>query len=662
MVHTNYCACSPFTRGEYQVETGDPLPIKRSGEIESILQDHFGFSSFKEGQKSIIEEIVSGRDVLGIMPTGAGKSLCFQAPALILEGTAVVISPLISLMKDQVDSLKEMGVRAAFINSSLPPDEMQSISAAARSGAFRLLYVAPERLELDGFRKLLSVIDVSLIAVDEAHCISQWGHDFRPSYRKIRAMIDTLANRPPIAAFTATATPKVKEDIINMLGLNNPYTLVTGFDRENLSFEVEKPDQKFSFLTAFLNENRSTSGIIYCSTRKAVESVSSRLNDLGFSSTRYHAGLSEEERAENQEAFINDRVSIICATVAFGMGIDKSNIRYVIHYNMPKTMENYYQEAGRAGRDGEAARCILLYSPADIITNKMLIAQSEESAARDGDYKKLQEIIDYCHTGKCLRRYILNYFGEAFAPEECGNCGNCLNLVDHSDITVEAQKIISCIKRTGERFGSGMIADVLRGSRSAKVKEMGFDNLSTFGLMPEYSKGAISEMAAYLVARGLVEVEGGQYPVLRLSRASYGWLKSGEPLMIKRLIKKEAALKTVTAGKTGERSSKKAALNELDGESRELFEKLRALRREIAEEQNVPPFVVFSDATLIDMCYRLPEDEFALLGVNGVGRHKQEKYGVRFLAVIREHLGPESKRYETGADGFQAGGDILLKE
>lgn len=635
---------------------------ERAGELKNVLQDQFGFSSFKEGQQSIIEEIVGGRDVLGIMPTGAGKSLCFQAPALIMQGTTVVISPLISLMKDQVDSLKEMGVLAAFINSSLPPDEMQSISAAARAGAFRLLYVAPERLELEGFRRMLSAIDVSLVAVDEAHCISQWGHDFRPSYRKIRAMIDTLPNRPPIAAFTATATPKVKEDIISMLGLKNPYTLVTGFDRENLSFEVEKPDQKFSFLVSFLKENRSSGGIIYCSTRKTVESVCSRLNELGFSSTRYHAGLSEAERAENQEAFINDRIPIICATVAFGMGIDKSNIRYVIHYNMPKTMENYYQEAGRAGRDGEAARCILLYSPADIITNKMLIAQSEESAARDGDYKKLQEIIDYCHTGKCLRCYILNYFGETYAPEECGNCGNCLNLIDHSDITVEAQKIISCIKRTGERFGSGMIADVLRGSRSAKVKEMGFENLSTFGLMPEYSKAAISEMAAYLVARGLVEVEGGQYPMLRLARASYEWLKSGEPLLIKRLIKKEDSRKAAAAGKTGARASGKAALNALDGNSRELFEKLRVLRREIAEEQNVPPFVVFSDATLIDMCYRLPEDELALLGVNGVGRHKQEKYGTRFLALISDNLGQESSRYEKGSEDLKDFGDLLLKE
>ncbi len=620
------------------------MPIKRVGELANILQDYFGFSSFKEGQKAIIEEIVSGRDVLGIMPTGAGKSLCFQAPALTMEGTAVVISPLISLMKDQVDSLKEMGVMAAFINSSLPPDEMHSISAAARSGAFRLLYVAPERLEMDSFRKLLAAIDVSLIAVDEAHCISQWGHDFRPSYRQIHSMINSLPVRPPVAAFTATATPKVKEDIVSMLGLKNPYTLVTGFDRENLSFEVEKPEQKFSFLTSFLKENYTSGGIIYCSTRKTVESVCSKLNDLGFLSTRYHAGLSEDERAKNHEAFINDRVSIVCATVAFGMGIDKSDIRYVIHYNMPKTMENYYQEAGRAGRDGEAARCILLYSPADIITNKMLISPSEESAVRDGDYKKLQEIIDYCHTDKCLRRYILNYFGEAYAPEECGNCGNCLNLIEHSDITVEAQKIISCIKRTGERFGSGLIADVLRGAQNAKVKDMGFDKLSTFGLMPEYSKSAIIEMIAYLVARGLVEVKGGQYPVLSLSRASYTWLNSSEPLMIQRLIRKEDPRKTAPTVKTGNRSLKKKALNDLDGESRELFEKLRALRKEIAKDQKVPPFVVFSDATLIDMCNRLPEDEFAMLAVNGVGRHKQEKYGPSFLTVIREHLGPKSRQ------------------
>ncbi len=606
-------------------------------EVLATLQNYFGFDSFKKGQDEIIGKILDGADVLGIMPTGAGKSLCYQIPALVLTGTTIVISPLISLMKDQVDALAQLGARAAFINSSLSREALQSITMKARSGEYRLIYIAPERLEMESFQAVLGSMDIALVAVDEAHCISQWGHDFRPSYRKIEAMLDKLPKRPPVAAFTATATPQVKTDIINMLKLKQPHVLVTGFDRENLYYEVEKPSDKFDYLNNFLGRYGHSSGIIYCSTRKTVDTIFSKLKNLGYSCTRYHAGLPEKERLENQEAFIHEQSSIIVATVAFGMGIDKSNIRFVLHYNMPKTLENYYQEAGRGGRDGEATVCVLLYSPADIITNKFLIEKGKSNYARTDDYKKLQKMIDYCHTGNCLRQYILRYFGENYLPEECGNCGNCHNIVNHTDITVEAQKILSCIKRTGERFGSGMVADVLRGARTTKIKNLGFENLSTFGLMPEYSKSNINEMIAYLVAQGLVDVKGGNYPVLSLNSAAYEWLKSGKQMTIKRVIKKEPSQK-VAAGKNSNLKTQSGANLELDNDSQVLFEALRQLRRDIASEQNVPPFVVFSDATLRDICRKLPTSETALLNVSGVGNYKLEKYGQQFLTVIKEHM------------------------
>ncbi len=611
--------------------------------VRNILQQYFGFTSFKKGQEEIIKTILNGKDVLGIMPTGAGKSLCYQVPALVFKGTTIVISPLISLMKDQVDALAQVGARAAFINSSLSREELQSITGKAHTGDYKLIYVAPERLELESFQAILRTMETALVAVDEAHCVSQWGHDFRPSYRKIAAMLAKLPERPPVAAFTATATPRVKDDIISMLKLRQPNVLVTGFDRENLYYEVEKPDDKFDYLSSFLNNYSKSSGIIYCSTRKTVDNLSDKLKKMGYLCTSYHAGLSEKERLLNQEAFIYDQSQIIIATVAFGMGIDKSNIRYVLHYNMPKTLENYYQEAGRAGRDGEAAQCILLYSPADIITNKFLIEKGG-LYGRSDDYKKLQEMIDYCHTGSCLRRYILNYFGEGYVPEECGNCGNCLNTVEHTDITVEAQKILSCIKRTGERFGSGLVTDVLRGAKTARIKELEFDKLSTFGLMPEYSKSSINEIIAYLAAQGLIGIKGGQYPILSLKHSAYSWLKSGGQLTIKQLIRKEQSLKTKKRRDKKTEAQDGSGL-ELDRESQLLFEKMRVLRKDIAAAQNVPPFVVFSDATLRDICRKLPSSKTALLNISGIGKYKLEKYGAQFLAVIREHLQRDSNIY-----------------
>jgi len=587
-----------------------------------ILQEYFGYSKFKPGQELIIDEILSGHDVLGIMPTGAGKSLCFQIPALALEGTAIVISPLISLMKDQVDTLNEMGIKAAFINSSLDMREYGKITSKARKGEYKLLYIAPERLEIESFWQILSQMSISIIAVDEAHCISQWGHDFRPSYTKIANMIAKLPKRPAVVALTATATTQVEQDIVRLLMLKQPYILITGFDRENLYFEVDKPTKKFDFLLKYIKENSANSGIVYCSTRKTVDSVCKKLNEHGISATRYHAGLTDGERIANQEAFIFDKVQVIVATNAFGMGIDKSNIRYVIHYNMPKTMENYYQEAGRAGRDGEKAECMLFYSAADTITNKLLIENSGSNVDKTNEYKKLQEMVDYCNTDSCLRKYILSYFGEDNSPKACDNCGNCVGNLEHTDITTEAQKIMSCIKRTGERFGSGVITDVLKGSNTEKLKTMGFDKLSTFGLMKEYSKETIKEIIAYLIAENFIDIRGDKYPILALNAKAYSLLKGDSKLSIKRVITKE----TPKAKKTEYKISN------------DLFEKLRGLRRVIASEQNVAPFIVFSDTTLKDMCTKLPVTNDAMLDVCGVGKFKLEKYGDRFIEIIDDYV------------------------
>ncbi|MDD2402780.1 MAG: DNA helicase RecQ, partial [Clostridia bacterium] len=482
-------------------------------QIYSVLKQYFGYDKFKKGQEELIEHILKGQDVLGIMPTGAGKSICYQIPALMSDGVTIVISPLISLMKDQVDALGEMGIKAAFINSSLSTREFRKVLSNARLGIYKLIYVAPERMETESFLQLIKTIKVSLIAVDEAHCVSQWGHDFRPSYVRIADMVDLLPQRPMVAAFTATATPQVKEDIIRLLKLSTPFVLITSFDRENLYFGVTKPENKPKFLVDYLQMsiNEDKPGLIYCSTRKTVEMVSEKLDKKGFSVTKYHAGLPEKERTENQDDFLYDRKQIMVATNAFGMGIDKSNIRFVIHYNMPKNMESYYQEAGRAGRDGVASECILLFSTADIVINKFLIEKSSDSYDKTGDYQKLNKMVDYCNTDNCLRKYILNYFGEMNFPSVCNNCSSCNNEIERTDITVEAQKILSCIKRMDERFGGGVVADVLKGANTGKIRANGFDKLSTYGIMRDYSKDTIKELISYLVAENYVELTSGKY-------------------------------------------------------------------------------------------------------------------------------------------------------
>ena len=594
-------------------------------QINTLLKQYFGYDDFRNGQREIIEHILKGTDVLAIMPTGAGKSICYQIPSLVFDGITIVISPLISLMKDQVDALAESGIKAAYINSSLSLNQLRNVVANAKMGMYKLIYVAPERLETDSFLELIQSIKISMVAVDEAHCVSQWGHDFRPSYTKIVKTLSVLPKRPVMAAFTATATPQVKDDIIKLLKLDRPYSLTTGFDRENLYFEVIKPEDKFTQLLKYLNDNKDNSGIIYASTRKTVESLCEKLNKKGYLAARYHAGLSENERTKNQENFLFDRIPIMIATNAFGMGIDKSNISFVIHYNMPKNMEGYYQEAGRAGRDGERAECILLYSASDIITNKFLIENGGENTDKTGDYQKLNEIVDYCNTDKCLRAYVLDYFGEKDTNEHCGNCSNCNNDIERTDITLEAQKIMSCIKRMGERFGSIVVADVLRGGNTEKIRAMGFDKLTTYGIMREYHKDTIKELISFLIAEDYITLDGGQYPVLALNKSAYEVLQGSKSVAIKRLIIKQ-----------------KTSNNENITADKVLFEILRAIRKQIADEHNVPPFVVFADAALNDMCRKYPTSGEDMLKVSGVGAFKLEKYGEQFISAIKSYVDENS--------------------
>ena len=602
------------------------------------LKYYFGHSQFRQGQEALINAILSGRDVLGIMPTGGGKSLCYQIPALVLEGVTVVISPLISLMKDQVAALSEAGIQAAYLNSTLTPQQMQLVYQRTREGAYQLLYVAPERLDTAEFSALVEQISVPLVAVDEAHCISQWGQDFRPSYLNIAAFVQRLPRRPVVAAFTATATGEVQADIVRLLELREPLRMVTGFDRPNLFFDVRRPKQKTPVLLRLIQERQDKSGIVYCATRSAVERLCKSLCAKGIAATRYHAGLDEEERRQNQDDFQFDRKTVMVATNAFGMGIDKSNVGFVIHYHMPKSLEAYYQEAGRAGRDGEPADCILLYSNGDVETAKYLIensgndllTQEEQDAIRQRDYDRLNAMVGYCKTTRCYRSYILSYFGQN-APTSCGNCGNCKGDYESQDITVHAQMLLSCILRIRQRMGyyvgKTLVIQTLQGSKNRRVLDMGLDELSTYGLLPKTSAREIRDEIEFLEQEGYLRTNP-EHQTLEPSKSASAILFEGKkvsmPVRIDR-IEEETG--------DGRKGPKKAA-GALSADAKGLYNVLKALRMKLAQEQDVPAYIVFSNATLTDMAVKAPRTMPEFLGVSGVGEVKAEKYGEAFLKAI----------------------------
>lgn len=601
------------------------------------LKHYFGYDSFREGQKKIIDSIMAGRDVLAIMPTGAGKSICYQVPALMLSGITIVVSPLISLMQDQVKALNEAGIHAAYINSSLTEGQINKALSLAAGGRYKIIYVAPERLETYGFLEFSRQADISMVTVDEAHCISQWGQDFRPSYLKIVDFVDGLDKRPIVSAFTATATEEVKNDILCILKLNNPDVTVTGFDRENLYYSVEHVHKKDDFVVDYVEKHPNDSGIIYCSTRKNVDKVFEILFKKGVAVTKYHAGLDTGTRKDNQDDFIYDRTPVIVATNAFGMGIDKSNVRYVIHYNMPQSMENYYQEAGRAGRDGENSQCILLFSAQDIMINKFLLDNKdfsgldEEDAllVRQHDMQRLKAMEGYCRTTGCLRNYILNYFGEKVG-KPCDNCGNCHREYTQTDMTMQARKVVECVKEMRGRYGLVIVVGTLMGADRARLKEIGADNYKSYGALNDCNEATIRSLISQLIEEGYLCQTDDRYSVLKLGDVSA--LENEDTHVVLRTYESKQPVRT---GKPKKPARQKArSTDALTAAGYKLFEQLRKLRLELAKEEAVPPYIIFSDKTLIDMCVKLPKNEYDMLNVSGVGENKFKKYGARFLEVI----------------------------
>lgn len=626
-----------------------------------VLRDTFGYQEFRPYQQEIVEAALAGRDVLAVMPTSAGKSICYQVPALVLarahRGVTVVVSPLISLMADQVGALAQLGVSAACLNSTLAASDQAEILRALAGGMLSLVYVAPERLDDPRLLSALATAPggVGLLAVDEAHCISQWGNDFRPSYQRISEFLNALGTRPPVMALTATATRAVRKDILGALGLRDPLVVLASFDRPNLKFCVARPRgraEKDEQLVAFCRERADQSGIVYCSSRRAVEEVCDLLRDEGLAATRYHAGLSAGERDQNQADFLYDRSRVMVATNAFGMGIDKSNVSYVVHYNLPLSLENYYQEAGRAGRDGTNAECLLLYSAGDVHTAEFLLSRTgmdrddltpeQLETLRERDAERLRQMVFYATTTDCLRAHILRYFGEE-APAFCGNCSNCLTSFEEVDVTTEALKVVSCVARIAQRgqsAGAAAVVDVLRGSKNERVLRRGFNTLSTYGIATDVSTARLRAIMDELVFRGVLARTGGDYPTIGLAAGAGAFLRReapwNEPFVLKVAKGTPAVPKAQRAGRAAEKTRAATDASELDAAGQELYERVVALRNSLAREQNVPSYFIFTNATLVDMCAKRPHTAEELLGVSGVGAKKAERYGEAFLAVLNE--------------------------
>lgn len=584
-------------------------------DINKLLKEYYGYDSFRKSQEEIINNILSGKDVLAIMPTGGGKSICYQIPAIVLDGVTIVISPLISLMKDQVDSVNDVGIQAEYINSTQSMDEIKDILRKCYKKEVKLLYIAPERLESEYFNKMLRKLHINQVAVDEAHCVSMWGHDFRKSYRNIAPFIESLDYRPVITAFTATATEEVRKDVLKLLNLENPYIYLGSFDRENLEISIHKEEDKPEFVKDFIREREEKSGIVYCATRKEVDALFYYLKERDFNVAKYHGGLRDEEKKYYQEEFLNDSIPVMIATNAFGMGIDKSNVRYILHFTLPKNIENYYQEIGRGGRDGEKTECDLLYNRSDIRTLEYLIYTTSGIDRKELDIRKLQYIVDFCETSECYRSFILKYFGDKNVRDYCSNCSNCLNNDELRDFTIEAQMILSCVYRTREQFGISVLIDVLRGIKGPKIIQYKLDELSTYGIMKDYNSKFIRDLIKTLIDLGYVNLKEGTYSMLKINQKSINVLKSKEKVMCKLIQDNEEKI-----------------------EDKNLFISLKTWRKERAFRENIKPYIIFSDSTLIELSNKKPKNIEELLSIRGVGEKKVDRYGIEILSIINKKI------------------------
>ena len=602
-------------------------------ELESLLKQYFGYTSFRPGQHEVIQTLLEGRDCLAIMPTGAGKSICFQLPALMMPGVTLVISPLISLMKDQVDSLVNQEIPATYINSQCTFEEAKARFAAIRAGRVKLVYISPERLENEFFTSFMQSLPISMFIIDEAHCVSQWGHDFRPSYCAIKDWIAALPRRPVVGAFTATATEKVKEDMMTLLGLEKERIFIGGFDRPNLYFRVVRTNRKLDFALAYVQQHQEDSGIIYAATRKEVDRVYERLTRRAIRAGRYHAGLSDDVRRTMQDAFTYDRLQVIVATNAFGMGIDKSNVRYVIHYQMPKNIESYYQEAGRAGRDGAPGECILLFSRQDIMIQKFLIEQSVHDPQQQAvEFRLLNAMVRYCEGNHCLRHYILTYFGEHPSWQRCEKCGNCDQETVEEDMTEQVRSICLCVDELKGRFGMTMVCDILKGSQNAKVRRYGFENNSAFGMLGDFTLSEVRDMVRQCIDDGYLDQSDGKYPVVSLTADGRQALSGSRRIVQQKVV----AADPVPELPKRQQKRRAGAIDE--DALRPLFDTLRVVRLELAKDEHIPPFVIFSDATLWDMAALKPDSLDAMSQIKGVGSFKLHKYGRQFVGAIQSYI------------------------